>query len=546
MLGAIAPSHFGAPRGARLLVMATRAGLAASFLLFFVLQAYGALPHSSDEGIYAYQATLILDGRLPYRDFFHAHPPLHLLTTALVSAATGVAASALVDVVPSLCAAGQGLLAFVVVRRARGGITGELGGAFAAALLLFSPSFLLAASSDTGVMQASLALALGAALLQGQRRLAAALCIGAAPTILLQLAPAAAALGAFSLRGREDRWRVLTFALALFVGVQALALLWAGRAYIEDVYLYQLAKPRVSGEGLQQLASVLATDGGLFFAAACGAIISATLGGRAGRWQAALGLLWIAVTFAALGSRPRVFRFYFQPAFFPAAVLAGLGAQHGVLALAQARGHVRRGLAALAGVVFTVGALRAEELTTPLLAPERALELDELRREYTWTDAPGLRAELNRLVRALLFQDGHRDPGARPNRLTAYLWQRSRWLDTHPALVEAVRREAAERPVTLFGDSAVVPRVALEASVRVTGDVADTNVQRFAAGSLTVRDVVELLEAHPEALVLLGRRAGLGALQEVRRHVLAHHEHIGSFVTHTGLAHDLYARRALR
>lgn len=526
--------------------MAVRATLPALLLLFFVLQAYGALPHPSDEGIYAYQAARIRDGVLPYRDFFHAHPPLHLLTTALINAVTGVAASTIVDLVPTLCAAGQGVLAFVVVQRARKGAAGEIGGAFAAGLLLFSPSFMRAASSDTGIMQASLALALGAALLQRQRRIAAGLCIGAAPAILLQLAPAAAVLVTFSVRGREGRWRVLAFALVVFVGFQALALLWAGRAYADDVYLYQLAKPRVSGEGMRQLGAVLAADGGLFFAAACGAAITATLGGREGRWHVALALLWIAVTFVALGSRPRVFRFYFQPAFLPAAVLAGLGAHHGLVACAQARGRVGRGLAALTGLVFVLGALGAERLATPLFAPGRARELEELTREYTWTDAPVLSAGVNRLVRALLFKDGRREPGARPSRFTAYLWQRSRWLDTHPALVAAVRREAAERPVTLFGDSAVVPRVALDAGVLVTGDVADTNVQRFAAGSLAVGDVAALLDAHPDALVLLGRRAGLGALPEVRRQVLSRYEHVGSFVTRAGVAHDLYRRRSAR
>lgn len=87
-----------------------------------------------------------------------------------------------------------------------------------------------------------------------------------------------------------------------------------------------------------------------------------------------------------------------------------------------------------------------------------------------------------------------------------------------------------------------MPCVALEAGVPITGDVADTNVQRFATRSSTIEHVTGLLEAHPEALVLLGRRSGLGALPEVRRYVLSRYEHVGAFVAGSGVAHDLYRR----
>lgn len=266
----------------------------------------------------------------------------------------------------------------------------------------------------------------------------------AAPAVLLQLAPAAAVLVTFSLRQREGRWRVFTAALAVFLGVQALALLWAGPAYVEQVYWYQLAKPRVSGEGLRQLGSVLATDAGLFFVAGCGALVTTVFGGRAGRCRVALGLAWIAATWIVLGSRPRVFRFYFQPAFFPAAVLAGLGVQCLVAEFLRNQSRLRRAVAVGAGLVMGWSALCAGAFATPIFAPERARELAELQREYIWTDAPGLSAGVNRLVRTLFFKGGRRQPGDAPNRFTAYLWQRSRWLDTLPDLVAAVQR------VTLF------------------------------------------------------------------------------------------------
>lgn len=109
-------------------------------------------------------------------------------------------------------------------------------------------------------------------------------------------------------------------------------------------------------------------------------------------------------------------------------------------------------------------------------------------------------------------------------------------------MVEAVAREAAARPVTLFGDASVVSRVAPDAGARVTGELADTNTQRVASGSLPLDEVRALLDVHPEALVLVGRRSGIGALTELRGHVLTHHRHAGSFRAASGDVYDPYRR----
>src|SRR5688500_11228007 len=127
--------------------------LALASVTFVVLQAYALLPHRSDEGIYAYQAASMLRGVMPYRDFFHAHPPLHLAPTALLMAVLGQS-SWIVDVLPAACALAQAWIAFAIVAHGissgpRVDGAGALGGALAGALWLLSPSVLRAAASDT-------------------------------------------------------------------------------------------------------------------------------------------------------------------------------------------------------------------------------------------------------------------------------------------------------------------------------------------------------------------------------------------------------------
>ena len=73
--------------------------LAVLLLPFLVLKSYGLNYAVSDENIYFYDAWLMTQGSFPYRDFFFAHPLLHLLpgwllfsTTALLSLRTGAGA----------------------------------------------------------------------------------------------------------------------------------------------------------------------------------------------------------------------------------------------------------------------------------------------------------------------------------------------------------------------------------------------------------------------------------------------------------------------
>src|SRR6266704_1507956 len=69
---------------ARLLPSAWTGAFAAVVLVYVALKTYHLALASSDENIYFYMAArTVFGGLAPYRDYFFAHPPLHLGLAAL-------------------------------------------------------------------------------------------------------------------------------------------------------------------------------------------------------------------------------------------------------------------------------------------------------------------------------------------------------------------------------------------------------------------------------------------------------------------------------
>ena len=59
--------------------------------IFILVEAKGlAIVEPGDENVYYYMAKSITEGKLPYRDFFYAHPPLHIFILAAVIKIFGV------------------------------------------------------------------------------------------------------------------------------------------------------------------------------------------------------------------------------------------------------------------------------------------------------------------------------------------------------------------------------------------------------------------------------------------------------------------------
>jgi hypothetical protein len=522
------------------------AALALLVLAFLVLQAWSLLPHPADEGIYFYGASRIARGRVPYRDFFFAHPPLHLLPNALLFALLGPSLP-LAKLATVLGGAFQGVAAYAIASRSRAlgpsRALAQAGGVLAAAALLGCETLLKASANDTGIAQASGWLAASALALALGRPALGGVLAAAATSTLIQAAPIALALAgaAWALGDRRVCLRFVAGAGGTIALVHVLFAAIAGRAFFDQVYLYHLAKTDRPGEGARQLGYVLADNSTLFVGAAVGAVALGLAGGRARR-AALVAAGAIALQLGAMATRPRVFPFYFVPALFPATLLFGAGAAVIGRAWRERSGAPSLRTAVALAAAFVAGTTLVRWPLISLVSPGRAAQRERYTQTYDWVDAPGI-GPLNAVVRALVWQDGERRAGSDPNAATQYLWQRTRWLDTLPELVARVRDHARAHPGTsLFGDSSVAPLVAFEAGVPIVGDVVDTNVERVRTGTLPMAEVLALLDTSPDTLVLVGRD-GIGGYPELRERLSTSYAVVAELTSRTGERHALWARR---
>jgi hypothetical protein len=503
-------------------VVVTAAGL----VVFLVLRLYGLRPHRSDEVIYFYDALRMSEGAWLYRDLFFAHPPLHLLLPALLTALFGYSFT-LLKLLPALAGAAQGVLAYAIGRRA---FESGLAGAVAAIALLFQEDFLKSTTFLTGINQAG-ALWCGALLCVLLRRwLLAGALAGASCMTLLQTAPVCVALGALALlAGRRELLRFGAAFLAVVLAAHAVGVALGGGAFFDQVYLYHLNKLGPGGLGVFRL---LVTDNLTL-------VIAGTL---------SLSLFWCEpdeprrrillflagaalVHWAAMVTRPNAFPFYFQPLL----VLLALGV--GWAASRLEKGGLTATAAGLAAVAL-VGPLLLRQPLTDLIAPRRGEQLRTYAQHYTWRDAPAL-GPLNGVVRALFWSDD-RVAGVWTSGVLEFLWMQSRAFDSVDQLVQEVVARSSPGD-TLFGDSTSLPLVALGSGRRIALDFADTNTQRFESGATDPRQTVAALEAAPPRLVV-SRESGCFTIAVLREWLDSHYRLVGTYRDLDGTSYSLHTR----
>ncbi|HVU49714.1 MAG TPA: hypothetical protein VHL80_03450, partial [Polyangia bacterium] len=229
---------------------------------YLALRTYQFHVADSDENIYFYMALRTAFGGVrPYRDYFFAHPPLHLGFGVLALKLGALLAGARVMVDPAAWGDGgaalvtvksiglvSGALAGLFVYRAVRSVAGGLEAWIAGTMFLLSPDLLH--GFFTGVAEALMLASLGVERAVAGRDRQAGLALAAACLVAMYAAPVGLAVG-LVLLGCAPR-RALSLALwtaAPLLVVHGLFLLWAGRAYWEGVFAYHLHKPKL-GEGL--------------------------------------------------------------------------------------------------------------------------------------------------------------------------------------------------------------------------------------------------------------------------------------------------------
>ncbi len=116
------------------------------FLFWFLIKVFSIHPSTTDENIYFYMAKRFSEGIIPYRDFFFAHPPVHLIIPAAIFKISGfnIVIAKLIPITASMI---SGVFLYRLLRVISGAVTALAGLIY----YMFSYQVLMASSDMTGV-----------------------------------------------------------------------------------------------------------------------------------------------------------------------------------------------------------------------------------------------------------------------------------------------------------------------------------------------------------------------------------------------------------
>ena len=266
-----------------------------------------------DENVYYYMAKLIGEGKVPYKDFFYAHPPLQIYILALVYGIAGFNVL-LLKMVPLISALITAYFIFKISQAKFGYHEGVL----ALILFLFSYGVMFNSVFSFGIMTATMFLVIGFYFSSVKDNyIIAGIFFGLAGlTRLLALIPIAVFLAAALLSNRKSFIKLLSSFLAVFLFVNLLIIAVAGSQYIDSVYRYHFLKAPSIGSNFSEYFDILKLNWILFASAAL--LIFAKE-----RKKVVIFALMAVVYLAAILLLKRLFGFYFIAAFPFLAIVGG-------------------------------------------------------------------------------------------------------------------------------------------------------------------------------------------------------------------------------
>jgi len=529
--------------------------LLATVACFAWLKSYALSPALSDEPIYFYDAWLMSRGFVPYRDFFFAHPPLHLVPGwLLLSVMGGFRLLALKLMAPAAAlVAGIGVHAVTrhavrAGRREAGPLVPAIAAWASLSLFLFSYDLLRASSHWTGVNCALAWLGLGTLFALRGRALAAGGLLALGSCTAVYVTPVAlVCVVCLAVARPRAGLRCGAALLGTWLAVNLLFLGLGGQGYLDGVYRYHFLKSAAGESGLGNAMGELLFHNFFVLAAPLFHLPFLIAGLRrrqrdrvslraafdpAGHPLLATGLwctaIWL-VGILFITSLGRVFHYYFLIVFPAATVCGGLFVFHLIEALRAARREPRaRVVAATACLALFAGwwGYPRFEHALPYFAKNEGRA-----RQYARPVSP-----LPGSLQWLFGWEAERVVGRRYGAIQYYLWHESRTFDELHEIADALRRLAAPGD-RIFGDSTSTPLVALLAGVEIADRFVDTNGMRFAAGLPRPEEAIARLEAaidredEPLTWLLLNPRRGVARVEPMRRFFESRFEIVERFPT---------------
>ena len=235
------------------------------FVIIFILIVSKGLiiPQPGDENAYYYMGKLVSEGKIPYRDFFLAHPPLHVYLIALIYRVFGFNIIVL-KVVPLISTL---ISAFFIFKTAKK--FGNSEAIISSLLFLFSYSTMFNSVFSFGIDVATMFLVIGIYFLWNKNNgILAGIFFGLAGiTRLLSLVPISTVFIIFLLLNKRNFLRLSLVFFIIFLLINGILILFLGNNYIEQVYKYHLLKSPGSKENFKEYLDIIKLNWVLFSSA---------------------------------------------------------------------------------------------------------------------------------------------------------------------------------------------------------------------------------------------------------------------------------------
>jgi hypothetical protein len=421
---------------------------------------------TGDEGVYYYFSSLWLDGFIPYRDFFYAHPPLHVLLSTAVMALVGINFTVL-NTIPIITGGVSGVLVFCITRRALGTWTGLI----ACFLFLFSSVQLYESSHFTGMNLSVLFLLIGMMFFLRGESLRAGITLGVGTHVGVYVG-----IG-FAVLFFVELWRK-KIPTALFAGfsvsfgiIASVFFLYAGSAFMNQVFLYHFRKPEMSDFFAGKLRVIL--DNILWHPAL---VVLTIIGAlflkhllhewRKGHSDVPFHTLWTLLVSANLLAGYGIFLLFFQRIFY-----------HYIL------------------------------LLIPFASILGAYTLYESRKLFTNKEV----ATVFCITLMVLHAGFGFYTYTKRNKNIAFI--------SANVIAKEIEKEIDDTQ-TLFGNFAITPTLSLLSGRRIAAEEVDTSAMRFASGMSDLDEVIQKIENDNVGMILSQSQGGIGNYPPFREYLL--------------------------
>lgn len=241
-------------------------GLFFIFVTAFIIIALKGLitPQHGDENVYYYMGKLITEGKIPYRDFFFAHPPLHIFLIALIYNIIGFKLVVLKSV-PLISTLTSALFILKIVKEKFGFVEAIV----SSLLFLFSYSVIFNSVFSFGIDIATTFLVIGLYFLYNKSNyISSGIFFGfAGITRLLSLVPIIIIFVIIFLSNKKGFLKLLTGFLAIFLLVNGIFIILFGDKYLMPVYKFHVLKSFVAEENFMEYLDIIKLNWILFSSA---------------------------------------------------------------------------------------------------------------------------------------------------------------------------------------------------------------------------------------------------------------------------------------